>query len=155
MTMHDTPSGLNWDLGLAPPAGGLWCGLRLVAELTQADQPLPADAPACLVVQGGMLRWVGPQAQRSEEHTSELQSPDHLVCLFFFKESGAPRDLPSSPTGRSSDLTTPSPPMRRPAWWCKAACCAGSGHRRSCLRRSAPGDDSMRATRRARARTAQ
>ncbi|MCW5231494.1 imidazolonepropionase [Verminephrobacter eiseniae] len=63
MTMHDTPSGLNWDLGLAPPADGLWCGLRLVAELTQADQPLPADAPACLVVQGGMLRWVGPQAQ--------------------------------------------------------------------------------------------
>src|SRR6218665_1823952 len=53
MTMHDTPSGLNWDLGLAPPADGLWCGLRLGAELTPAGQ----------VVQGGMLRWVGPQAQ--------------------------------------------------------------------------------------------
>src|SRR6218665_249168 len=46
MTMHDTPSGFNWHLGLSPPA-----------------PPLPADAPACLVVQGGMLRWVGPQAQ--------------------------------------------------------------------------------------------
>src|SRR6218665_1683405 len=62
MTMHDTPSGLNWDLGLAPPADGLWCGLAPGGEPTPRH-PLPADAPACLVVQGGMLRWVGPQAQ--------------------------------------------------------------------------------------------
>src|SRR3989338_2144094 len=42
---------------------------------------------------------------RSEEHTSELQSQFHLVCLlFFFKCSGPPRDLPSFPTRRSSDL---------------------------------------------------
>src|SRR5207244_2795850 len=36
---------------------------------------------------------------RSEEHTSELQSPDHLVCL---------PSLPSLPTRRSSDLAPPS-----------------------------------------------
>src|SRR5258708_26486828 len=27
-----------------------------------------------------------PLAQRSEEHTSELQSPDHLVCLLLLEK---------------------------------------------------------------------
>src|SRR5258708_18405684 len=27
-----------------------------------------------------------PQAQRSEEHTSELQSPDHLVCRLLLEK---------------------------------------------------------------------
>src|SRR5258708_14933230 len=32
----------------------------------------------CLAVQGGLLR--------SEEHTSELQSPDHLVCRLLLEK---------------------------------------------------------------------
>src|SRR6218665_1453266 len=53
----------------APPCPGLPGGgrrhatRRRGAELTRAADARPADAPACLVVQGGMLRWVGPQAQ--------------------------------------------------------------------------------------------
>ncbi|MCW8174516.1 imidazolonepropionase [Verminephrobacter aporrectodeae] len=46
-----------------PDADGVWQGLRPVAELTRADAPIPAGADACLVVQGGVLRWVGPRAQ--------------------------------------------------------------------------------------------
>src|SRR5262245_56382965 len=41
---------------------------------------------------------------RSEEHTSELQSLRHLVCRLLLESSGDPCDLHSSPTRRSSDL---------------------------------------------------
>src|SRR5207244_116687 len=40
---------------------------------------------------------------RSEEHTSELQSPDHLVCRLLLP-CVAIRAVPSLPTRRSSDL---------------------------------------------------
>src|ERR1039458_7777756 len=46
-----------------------------------------------------------PSTMRSEEHTSELQAPRHLVCrLLLEKGSGAHGDLPSFPTRRPSDL---------------------------------------------------
>src|SRR5690348_4317467 len=45
-------------------------------------------------------RW----SARSEEHTSELQSPVHLVCRLLLECYRAPRDLHSFPTRRSSDL---------------------------------------------------
>ena len=48
------------NLHTAPSADGIWHNLRPVAELTVADVPLSADAAACVVVQGGMVRWVGP-----------------------------------------------------------------------------------------------
>src|SRR5690348_1980442 len=41
---------------------------------------------------------------RSEEHTSELQSPVHLVCRLLLEVFSHPRDLHSFPTRRSSDL---------------------------------------------------
>ena len=48
------------NLQAAPSADGIWHNLRPVAELTVADVPLSADAAASIVVQGGMVRWVGP-----------------------------------------------------------------------------------------------
>lgn len=61
---HSAMPELASDFSLAPVADGLWCGLRLVAELTRADQPLAVDGDgaACIAVQGGVLRWVGPRA---------------------------------------------------------------------------------------------
>src|SRR5690348_10373567 len=41
---------------------------------------------------------------RSEEHTSELQSPVHLVCRLLLEYSRAHPALRSFPTRRSSDL---------------------------------------------------
>src|SRR5258708_3995144 len=41
---------------------------------------------------------------RSEEHTSELQSPDHPGCRLFLKAYGDHWDLLSFPPRRSSDL---------------------------------------------------
>lgn len=43
-------------------ATGVWRNLRLVPELAVPDVPLAADDWAAVVVDGGMLRWVGPQS---------------------------------------------------------------------------------------------
>src|SRR5258708_15688368 len=37
------------------------------------------------VMKGNLARLV-PAVQRSEEHTSELQSPDHLVCRLLLEK---------------------------------------------------------------------
>ncbi|MFN7155420.1 MAG: imidazolonepropionase [Acidovorax sp.] len=63
----------------APSADGVWAGLRPVAELTLADLTVPAGELACVVVQGGLVRWVGPQAQL----------PDSLHTLPRFDARGA------------------------------------------------------------------
>src|SRR5436189_179150 len=41
---------------------------------------------------------------RSEEHTSELQSPMYLVCRLLLEGAADHRQQPSFPTRRSSDL---------------------------------------------------
>src|SRR3712207_3521154 len=46
---------------------------------------------------------------RSEEHTSELQSRQYLVCRLLLEGYGAHRDLHSFPPRRPSD-PTPIPP---------------------------------------------
>src|SRR5947208_12652481 len=33
-----------------------------------------------------LLKWLGAAYLRSEEHTSELQSPDHLVCRLLLEK---------------------------------------------------------------------
>src|SRR5258708_19772419 len=58
-------------------------------------------------------RWDGSDARkyRSEEHTSELQSPDHLVCRLLLekKKESAPRQLhmPSSTPPPAEPLLHP------------------------------------------------
>src|SRR6266487_3895899 len=57
---------------------------------------------------------------RSEEHTSELQSPVQLVCRLLVVWYRLHRDLPSFPTRRSSDLCAPprAAPAPRPCARC-------------------------------------
>src|SRR5947209_5457292 len=45
--------------------------------------------------------------ERSEEHTSELQSRQYLVCRLLLEDAGAHRSVRSFPTRRSSDLEGP------------------------------------------------
>src|SRR3990172_2057228 len=57
--------------------------------------------------------------ERSEEHTSELQSRLHLLCPPFFLKPPAPhRHLPSSPTRRSSDRGKRTSSAKTPTWSC-------------------------------------
>src|SRR5690606_13187162 len=53
--------------------------------------------------QAGLLEISMPQASRSEEHTSELQSRENLVCRLLLA-SPSHLDPRSFPTRRSSDL---------------------------------------------------
>src|SRR5258708_14166168 len=50
-----------------------------------------------------------PAPKRSEEHTSELQSPDHLVCRLLLEK----KSPPPCPTGPPRP-PHPPPPARRP-----------------------------------------
>ncbi|MBS0293061.1 MAG: imidazolonepropionase [Proteobacteria bacterium] len=50
------------DPTTTPSADGVWEDLRLVPELFRGDRPLAEHEAASLVVQGGVLRWVGPSS---------------------------------------------------------------------------------------------
>src|SRR5260370_26300865 len=63
----------------------------------------PAPPRAQHVVGAGLA-----SADRSEEHTSELQSPDHLGCRLLLANTRAAAQSCASCGGRSS----PSPPIR-------------------------------------------
>src|SRR5207244_12582732 len=50
---------------------------------------LPRRVPRRSAAQAARRRWEvadHPRAPRSEEHTSELQSPDHLVCRLLLEK---------------------------------------------------------------------
>src|SRR5207244_11679766 len=62
----------------------IWDHLVLELELQRGDQLDQVQVPATLAVSVD-----GPldvDAARSEEHTSELQSPDHLVCRLLLEK---------------------------------------------------------------------
>src|SRR4051794_28117443 len=63
-----------------------WCaalGYVRRDDLEQADEePRPRDWPVPIVDASG----AGPLMWRSEEHTSELQSPVHLVCRLLLEK---------------------------------------------------------------------
>src|SRR5258708_14707678 len=74
-----------------------WVGSIEWKQLTEADAlvitRIPSDTPE--VMDGGSQKLQGRAvtswfayllAERSEEHTSELQSPDHLVCRLLLEK---------------------------------------------------------------------
>src|SRR5258708_11589551 len=52
---------------------------------------------------------------RSEEHTSELQSPDHLVCRLLLEKKQLP--LPAPPPLPPRRRPNPGPSLDRAAAW--------------------------------------
>src|SRR5258708_11556388 len=89
------------------PYTTLFRSLRHLVERRQMGKARRADLQAV-----GLVRAVGDDvnaefpfrvldcgvglARRSEEHTSELQSPDHIVCrLLLEKKTNEPRHLAS------------------------------------------------------------
>src|SRR5258708_8073180 len=50
----------------------------------------------------------GVQDYRSEEHTSELQSPDHLVCRLLLEKKKTPCNRPPAPAPRRFSSPTPA-----------------------------------------------
>src|SRR5947209_3806241 len=78
-------------------------------ELTKKELTLYASRLNCSMFPR-VIEWVAKglvhpeRIIRSEEHTSELQSRQYLVCRLLLERSGARRLLPAFPTRRSSDL---------------------------------------------------
>src|SRR5207244_13483360 len=67
-----------------------WRMHRPVVVLPQPDSPTsPSVSP----------RWIGLRKDddRSEEHTSELQSPDHLVCRLLLEKKKKNKKTNTSP----------------------------------------------------------
>src|SRR5258708_31510235 len=59
-------------------------GIVVIAAVLRA-QPLFCCARRAGTTDG-RLPHIGGAAERSEEHTSELQSPDHLVCRLLLEK---------------------------------------------------------------------
>ena len=79
---------------LTPPptasADGVWRNLRLAPGLAQPTQPVADGAPAALVVQQGVLRWLGPQ-QALPAAFADLPKHDACrACLPCFMKACAP-----------------------------------------------------------------
>src|SRR5256885_5230165 len=66
------------------------------------------DVHQSRVVQIGQMRCSAPDGQRSEEHTSELQSPCNLVCRLLLEKKKKPLQLSSARGSRSR-----TPPTQR------------------------------------------
>src|SRR5258708_19553967 len=63
-----------WDIGKSPPASAKLAGtLSLALWLS-------------VITFGRLIGFAASAMQRSEEHTSELQSPDHLLCRLLLQK---------------------------------------------------------------------
>src|SRR3712207_7808587 len=60
--------------------------VRLRAQRVGVDRRLVGVRAQVLVERGDLGRVAGEQAERSEEHTSELQSRQYLVCRLLLEK---------------------------------------------------------------------
>src|SRR5258708_9871036 len=68
--------------------GGNGCAIVLIARVVARDASTRwtlTEARLCGLYRGSWRSRESPPA-RSEEHTSELQSPDHLVCRLLLEK---------------------------------------------------------------------
>src|SRR5947208_11357896 len=90
---------------LRPPISTLFPYTTLFRSGGSSGVPCPScSRPSC-----------SPSAARSEEHTSELQSPDHLVCRLLLekKKSTPPRDRHAPESSDRAWLINSPPPCSR------------------------------------------
>src|SRR5947208_14733661 len=79
LSLHDALPILNWLCSMEPPLG--LNGISQNADALDFD----FDNVAGFHENSGIAS-VADAARRSEEHTSELQSPDHLVCRLLLEK---------------------------------------------------------------------
>src|SRR5258708_16173878 len=72
---------------------------------------LPGSPSVLLLAPASMQPALGSIKKRSEEHTSELQSPDHLVCRLLLekkKNTPTPTRWPQHPAPRHRHYPYPT-----------------------------------------------
>src|SRR5258708_20796940 len=95
-----------------PPRSTLFPYTTLFRSLRPIDPrrltgKLGCEGRACVVLRHGRRT-----THRSEEHTSELQSPDHLVCRLLLEKK---KEFPQTPEPRPySDMTSDYSPAIGP-----------------------------------------
>src|SRR2546430_4733076 len=83
-------------------------GLPSAMRAAQAPLSPALGAWAARIAEGKPMLY-----ERSEEHTSELQSQSNLVCRLLLEKKNIPTRLSCPGTGPSSILTQPVLPARR------------------------------------------
>src|SRR5258708_23333530 len=94
--------------GQPHPGAGAQCGTHNAQEQAVAQKDL--HDPTARRAQGFEYADVAGllgDDHRSEEHTSELQSPDHLVCRLLLEKKNTPEAFPALPD--PDDDHTPEP----------------------------------------------
>src|SRR5258708_16732013 len=83
--MHHTQGWLLWDTGVTDAIAAMPNG-EAPSDPRAIHWYRPKTLAAELDAVGVKLRGQGLWPIRSEEHTSELQSPDHLVCRLLLEK---------------------------------------------------------------------
>src|SRR5207244_13544464 len=89
--LHSFPTRRSSDLYLARHGETEWSKSGQHTSLT--DIPLTAAGEAAAKMIGTRLAGIPFARVRSEEHTSELQSPDHLVCRLLLEKKNRHSDV--------------------------------------------------------------
>src|SRR5438552_13818089 len=90
--LHSFPTRRSSDLGIRAPAR---------PPTPRADTSHVAPSPGTRGVIDPSP-WRDPSCARSEEHTSELQSPDHLVCRLLLEKKKQCKKIYSGPLSQLS-----------------------------------------------------
>src|SRR5437762_8025284 len=90
------------------PYTTLFRSARRRAAVPSSPSRSPASAMSC----ASRNRYAGPLPERSEEHTSELQSPMYLVCRLLL-EKKKPHQLNANPFLQHIDHTDVISPITR------------------------------------------
>src|SRR3712207_8293574 len=69
-----------------PPRSTLFPYTTLFRSPGQPRAAVSASSPRAARVASGVSGWNGPPRTRSEEHTSELQSRQYLVCRLLLEK---------------------------------------------------------------------
>src|SRR5690606_42108190 len=67
--------------------------IRRIYLIACAGRSAQRRAPAVVSLQPGMSSYTGSSAARSEEHTSELQSRENLVCRLLLEKKKTNKDM--------------------------------------------------------------
>src|SRR5258708_17084802 len=95
-----------------PPRSTLFPYTTLFRSVLEGDTDLDRNLAAAgrarrHLAQHGLRGQRCKGQGRSEEHTSELQSPDHLVCRLLLEKKKKNKPLPTPRRPHSRDLAPP------------------------------------------------
>src|SRR5207244_12056910 len=87
-SLTGAPAAFSWFLRMDPQVADTWGSPGWVAERYASELAALESRGDQLGLHTHTWRWQkrgGGWVRRSEEHTSELQSPDHLVCRLLLE----------------------------------------------------------------------